>query len=104
MKAGQGREGFPLLDNVTMLSLLTLHTPTLVQTPHLHVLTLVHTPHLQAIVSFVRALCAISLDELRDARAPRVFSLAKIVEIAHYNMTRIRCGELGVNTGCGTWV
>ena len=45
----------------------------------------------QAIVSFVRALCAISLDELRDARAPRVFSLAKIVEIAHYNMTRIRC-------------
>ncbi|GAX80611.1 hypothetical protein CEUSTIGMA_g8046.t1 [Chlamydomonas eustigma] len=44
----------------------------------------------EAIVSFVRALCAISLDELRDARAPRVFSLAKIVEIAHYNMTRIR--------------
>ncbi len=43
-----------------------------------------------AIVHFVRALAAISLDELRDASAPRVFSLTKIVEIAHYNMTRIR--------------
>jgi brefeldin A-inhibited guanine nucleotide-exchange protein len=43
-----------------------------------------------AIVSFVRCLAAISLDELRDARAPRVFSLTKIVEISHFNMGRIR--------------
>lgn len=39
---------------------------------------------------FVRALTAVSYDELRDARAPRVFSLTKIVEVAHFNMTRIR--------------
>lgn len=44
----------------------------------------------EAIVAFVRALCAISHDELADARAPRVFSLTKIVEIAHFNMMRIR--------------
>lgn len=44
----------------------------------------------EAVVHFVKSLCAISLDELRDAKAPRVFSLTKIVEIAHYNMMRIR--------------
>eukprot|EP00198_Chlamydomonas_reinhardtii_P005607 XP_001694943.1 SEC7/BIG-like ARF-guanine nucleotide exchange factor [Chlamydomonas reinhardtii] len=44
----------------------------------------------EAIVEFVRALTAVSYDELRDARAPRVFSLTKIVEVAHFNMTRIR--------------
>ncbi len=43
-------------------------------------------------VQFVRALTSVSYDELRDARAPRVFSLTKIVEVAHFNMTRIRCG------------
>jgi hypothetical protein len=43
-----------------------------------------------AIVSFVRCLVAISLDELRDVAAPRVFSLTKIVEISHFNMGRIR--------------
>jgi brefeldin A-inhibited guanine nucleotide-exchange protein len=43
-----------------------------------------------AIVHFVRALAAISLDELQDPTAPRVFSLTKIVEISHFNMTRIR--------------
>lgn len=43
-----------------------------------------------AIVSFVRCLVTISLDELRDAAAPRVFSLTKIVEISHVNMGRIR--------------
>ena len=46
-----------------------------------------------AVVAFVRALAAISLDELRDATAPRVFSLTKIVEAAHYNMGRIRWVE-----------
>ncbi|GIM16144.1 hypothetical protein Vretimale_18795 [Volvox reticuliferus] len=44
----------------------------------------------EAIVEFVKALTAVSRDELRDARAPRVFSLTKIVEVAHFNMTRIR--------------
>eukprot|EP00798_Chlamydomonas_sp_ICE-L_P027640 gene27640-7278_t len=44
----------------------------------------------EAILVFVRALCSISVDELRDAKAPRIFSLAKIVEIAHFNMKRIR--------------
>lgn len=43
-----------------------------------------------AIVAFVKCLASISLDELRDARAPRVFSLTKIVEISHFNMSRIR--------------
>lgn len=43
-----------------------------------------------AIVAFVRCLVTISLDELRDPAAPRVFSLTKIVEISHVNMGRIR--------------
>lgn len=43
-----------------------------------------------AIVCFVKSLASISLDELRDPRAPRVFSLTKIVEISHFNMSRIR--------------
>lgn len=47
-----------------------------------------------AVVHFVRALASISQDELRDATAPRVFSLTKIVEIAHFNMTRIRYEEV----------
>jgi len=42
-----------------------------------------------AVVAFVRALCAVSLEEL-ESRQPRVYSLAKIVEIAHFNMDRIR--------------
>jgi len=44
----------------------------------------------EAIVVFVRSLCAISSDELRDVKAPRVFTLTKVVEVALYNMTRIR--------------
>jgi len=47
----------------------------------------------QAIVVLVRALCAVSTEELRDVRAPRVFMLTKVVEVALYNMTRIRCGR-----------
>lgn len=50
-----------------------------------------------AIVAFVRCLVTISLDELRDAAAPRVFSLTKIVEISHVNMGRIRCVK---HSGC----
>ncbi|BBG97431.1 SEC7-like guanine nucleotide exchange family protein, partial [Prunus dulcis] len=44
----------------------------------------------EAIIDFVRALCKVSMEELRSASDPRVFSLTKIVEIAHYNMNRIR--------------
>ncbi|KAH9627442.1 hypothetical protein KSS87_006133 [Heliosperma pusillum] len=44
----------------------------------------------EAIVDFVKALCKVSMEELRSALDPRVFSLTKIVEIAHYNMNRIR--------------
>lgn len=47
-----------------------------------------------AIVHMVRALAAISQDELRDAKAPRVFSLVKIVQTANLNMMRVRCGNL----------
>ncbi|CAI5461026.1 unnamed protein product [Closterium sp. Yama58-4] len=38
----------------------------------------------QAIVEFVKALCKVSLEELRSPTEPRVFSLTKIVEIAHF--------------------
>ncbi|CAH9056820.1 unnamed protein product [Cuscuta europaea] len=44
----------------------------------------------EAIVSFVRALCKVSMSELQSPTDPRVFSLTKIVEVAHYNMNRIR--------------
>ncbi|CAN7134964.1 unnamed protein product [Brassica rapa subsp. narinosa] len=44
----------------------------------------------EAIIDFVKALCKVSIDELRSPSNPRVFSLTKIVEIAHYNMNRIR--------------
>ncbi|KAK1322040.1 Brefeldin A-inhibited guanine nucleotide-exchange protein 4 [Acorus calamus] len=43
-----------------------------------------------AIVAFVRALCKVSMVELQFPTDPRIFSLTKIVEIAHYNMNRIR--------------
>ena len=44
----------------------------------------------EAIVEFVRALCHVAQEELRPAAAPRVYSLTKIVEISHFNMSRIR--------------
>ncbi|KAI5080930.1 hypothetical protein GOP47_0004113 [Adiantum capillus-veneris] len=44
----------------------------------------------EAIVDFVKALCKVSMEELRSPTDPRVFSLTKSVEIAHYNMNRIR--------------
>ncbi|OAY68445.1 Brefeldin A-inhibited guanine nucleotide-exchange protein 1 [Ananas comosus] len=43
-----------------------------------------------AIVAFVKALCKVSMAELQSPTDPRIFSLTKIVEIAHYNMSRIR--------------
>ncbi|KAH6833311.1 SEC7-like guanine nucleotide exchange family protein [Perilla frutescens var. hirtella] len=44
----------------------------------------------EAIIDFVKALCKVSMYELRSTSDPRVFSITKIVEIAHYNMNRIR--------------
>ncbi|KAF6160227.1 hypothetical protein GIB67_018996 [Kingdonia uniflora] len=44
----------------------------------------------EAIIDFVKALSKVSMDELRSTSDPRVFSLTKLVEIAHYNMDRIR--------------
>lgn len=44
----------------------------------------------EAIVEFVRALVVVAEEELQPAGHPRVFSLAKIVEISHFNMARIR--------------
>lgn len=37
----------------------------------------------EAIIDFVKALCKVSMDELRSQSDPRVFSLTKIVEIAY---------------------
>lgn len=42
-----------------------------------------------AVVCFVRALCQLSLEELQ-ATSPRMYSLTKTVEIAYYNMERVR--------------
>ena len=41
-------------------------------------------------VEFVKALSAVSIDELASLSHPRMFSLQKIVEISYYNMGRIR--------------
>ena len=38
----------------------------------------------------MRALCEVATEELRPVNAPRVYGLAKIVEISHFNMNRIR--------------
>ncbi|VAI45068.1 unnamed protein product [Triticum turgidum subsp. durum] len=43
-----------------------------------------------AIVAFVEALCKVAITELQSPTDPRIFCLTKIVEIAHYNMNRIR--------------
>ena len=42
------------------------------------------------IVQFVQALCQVSSQELESVDSPRIFSLTKIVEVAHYNMDRVR--------------
>ncbi len=42
-------------------------------------------------MDFVRALSQVAQEELRPVAAPRVYSLTKIVEISHFNMSRIRC-------------
>ncbi|KAK4437541.1 Brefeldin A-inhibited guanine nucleotide-exchange protein 1 [Sesamum alatum] len=44
----------------------------------------------EAIVPFVKALCKVSMLELQSPTDPRMFSLTKLVEVADYNMNRIR--------------
>ncbi|KAF8380416.1 hypothetical protein HHK36_027902 [Tetracentron sinense] len=55
-----------------------------------HIFTRSQRLNSEAIIDFVKALCKVSIEELRSTSDPRVFSLTKIVEIAHYNMNRIR--------------
>ncbi|MDP2436853.1 MAG: Sec7 domain-containing protein, partial [archaeon] len=43
-----------------------------------------------AIVEFVQALCEVSVREIANPKGPRLFSLRKIVEVASFNMDRIR--------------
>ena len=43
-----------------------------------------------AIVDFVHHLCAISREEMSSPTNPRMFSMRKVVEIAYFNMSRIR--------------
>ena len=47
-------------------------------------------PCSEAVIEFVSTLCTVAQEELRPAASPRVFSLTKIVECAHFNMGRIR--------------
>jgi brefeldin A-inhibited guanine nucleotide-exchange protein len=55
----------------------------------------------EAIVQFVKTLGAVAQEELRPVACPRVFSLNKIVEIAHFNMGRIRWVGVGEGGGQG---
>jgi brefeldin A-inhibited guanine nucleotide-exchange protein len=43
-----------------------------------------------AIIDFISNLCRISLEELNDEENPRKFSLQRLVEVADFNMDRIR--------------
>mmetsp|Transcript_22235 Transcript_22235/g.16667 ORF Transcript_22235/g.16667 Transcript_22235/m.16667 type:complete len:270 (+) Transcript_22235:469-1278(+) len=44
----------------------------------------------EAIIDFINMLCKVSSEELLDAENPRKFSLQRIVEVADFNMGRIR--------------
>lgn len=44
----------------------------------------------EAIIDFINCLCSVSKEELMDADNPRKFSLQRIVEVADFNMGRIR--------------
>lgn len=55
--------------------------------------SLAHVSIQTAIVEFVRALSAVSWEEIQSSglsEHPRLFSLQKLVEISYYNMNRIR--------------
>ncbi|PON75206.1 Coatomer beta subunit [Parasponia andersonii] len=55
-----------------------------------HVFAISQRLNSEAIVAFVKALCKVAISELQSPTDPRIFSLTKLVEIAHYNMNRIR--------------
>ena len=44
----------------------------------------------EAIIDFITALIQVSSEELKDLENPRKFSLQKLVEVADFNMGRIR--------------
>ena len=44
----------------------------------------------EAIIDFINNLCAVSKEELNDPENPRKFSLQRLVEVADFNMGRIR--------------
>jgi len=44
----------------------------------------------EAIIDFITSLCRVSREELDDVDNPRKFSLQKVVEVADFNMGRIR--------------
>ncbi|KAL9114508.1 MAG: hypothetical protein Q9227_001589 [Pyrenula ochraceoflavens] len=53
----------------------------------------------EAIVDFVRALSAVSWQEIQssgESGSPRMYSLQKLVEISYYNMTRVRIEWKGI--------
>ncbi|RXW25300.1 hypothetical protein EST38_g583 [Candolleomyces aberdarensis] len=57
------------------------------------VFSLSHYLSSTAIVDFVRALCAVSWEEIQSSgtsQNPRLYSLQKLVDISYYNMNRIR--------------
>jgi brefeldin A-inhibited guanine nucleotide-exchange protein len=43
-----------------------------------------------AVVEFVRCLCEVSTSEISNEKEPRKFSLQKLIEVAYYNMSRIK--------------
>jgi brefeldin A-inhibited guanine nucleotide-exchange protein len=54
------------------------------------IFTLSRTLNGDAVVDFVRALCAVSMEELTGGSTPRKYSLTKTVDISYYNMERVR--------------
>jgi len=44
----------------------------------------------EAIIDFITNLCLVSKEELMDVENPRKFSMQRIVEVADFNMGRIR--------------
>lgn len=43
-----------------------------------------------AIIDFITSLCLVSREELQDVDNPRKYSLQRLVEVADFNMGRIR--------------
>ncbi|KAK8946232.1 Brefeldin A-inhibited guanine nucleotide-exchange protein 2 [Platanthera guangdongensis] len=90
--AGVGVHASGVVTSVQMSNLVSnLHLLEQVGMPDMnHIFAQSQTLNSEAIVDFVKALCKVSIEELRSTTEPRVFSLTKVVEIVHYNMNRIR--------------